>query len=670
MKTKIGLILVVLGMLFQSLNADITTGLVAYYPFNGNANDESGNGNNGTVNGATLTTDRFGNANSAYSFGINNANIQIPNSVLNSLAQSTISAWVYWDGNTPSIIMAKQHNGYDSYCIFGIGMYSSADGQPTIGEAGRIYFRAKNYSELLTSSALLEKGKWTHLLVTLGQDAKLFMNGSFDKLATGSNFSIPTDLSSTSSNLGAWFWEGKYKGAMNGKLDEVRIYNRALSGEEIAGLYGNDMVNLTMAISPAGTGMTSPSVGTTAVEKSKTIMVTATPGQGYTFVNWTAYPQGHVTFEDPKSACTGVKLCAAATITANFAINTYTVNFTASAGGSLSGNTTQTVTYGASSTPVTAIPDANYRFTGWTMVESRTGTKYATFAESGTGEEALSAKTPYYTDNPLTIRNVTSNMTITANFKFILKVDSFKEIMSNENGQLIYKADKKLYTFKPDKSTGGKSAFSISLASGKRYWNFRESGLELSGKIDNFDGLDISLTVNDKTFGSILDADETSLHKFTKNKDNYKELSAAGQEFDAFSVDKAEGKVFNYRLTADSFKINSGTMALPAGYEFSANDAVSLIIDDAEFIADNPSAWKISNATAVYKDTSKKGVITMLFNLANNTWRAKVEKADLSSYISAKDGIEIHLIVGDCEGAAIINADTSTFLKYDNGAGR
>ena len=240
MKTKIGLILVVLGMLFQSLNADITTGLVAYYPFNGNANDESGNGNNGTVNGATLTTDRFGNANSAYSFGINNANIQIPNSVLNSLAQSTISAWVYWDGNTPSIIMAKQHNGYDSYCIFGIGMYSSADGQPTIGETGRVYFRAKNYSELLTSSALLEKGKWTHLLVTLGQDAKLFINGSFDKVATGSNFSIPTDLSSTSSNLGAWFWEGKYKGAMNGKLDDIRIYNRALSEAEVKTLYDSE----------------------------------------------------------------------------------------------------------------------------------------------------------------------------------------------------------------------------------------------------------------------------------------------------------------------------------------------------------------------------------------------------------------------------------------------
>jgi hypothetical protein len=47
---------------------DLKDGLVAHYPFNGNANDESGNGNNGTVNGATLTTDRFGNMNKAYSF--------------------------------------------------------------------------------------------------------------------------------------------------------------------------------------------------------------------------------------------------------------------------------------------------------------------------------------------------------------------------------------------------------------------------------------------------------------------------------------------------------------------------------------------------------------------------------------------------------------------------
>ncbi|MFN5402036.1 MAG: hypothetical protein ACK5AS_07970, partial [Bacteroidota bacterium] len=49
-----------------------TNGLVGWWPFTGNANDESGNGNNATVNGAVLTSDRFGNSNAAYSYdGIN-----------------------------------------------------------------------------------------------------------------------------------------------------------------------------------------------------------------------------------------------------------------------------------------------------------------------------------------------------------------------------------------------------------------------------------------------------------------------------------------------------------------------------------------------------------------------------------------------------------------------
>ena len=59
-------------------------GLVGWWPFNGNANDESGNGNNGIVNGATLTTNRFGTQNSAYSFNGTNC-ITIPdNSIFNT----------------------------------------------------------------------------------------------------------------------------------------------------------------------------------------------------------------------------------------------------------------------------------------------------------------------------------------------------------------------------------------------------------------------------------------------------------------------------------------------------------------------------------------------------------------------------------------------------------
>ena len=72
-----------------------TNGLVGWWPFNGNANDESGNGNNGTVNGATLTSDRFGVANKAYSFDGVNDYILILNSLLPVNENSyTISMWV------------------------------------------------------------------------------------------------------------------------------------------------------------------------------------------------------------------------------------------------------------------------------------------------------------------------------------------------------------------------------------------------------------------------------------------------------------------------------------------------------------------------------------------------------------------------------------------------
>ena len=64
MKTAFGILSLALALLTQvSAQSFLTNGLVAYYPFNGNASDESGNGNPGTPNNATLISDRFGNLN-------------------------------------------------------------------------------------------------------------------------------------------------------------------------------------------------------------------------------------------------------------------------------------------------------------------------------------------------------------------------------------------------------------------------------------------------------------------------------------------------------------------------------------------------------------------------------------------------------------------------------
>ena len=65
--------------MLSSDTLDITSdGLVAYYDFDGDANDNSGNSNDGTVTNATLTSDRHGNSNKAYSFDGNNSYVEIP----------------------------------------------------------------------------------------------------------------------------------------------------------------------------------------------------------------------------------------------------------------------------------------------------------------------------------------------------------------------------------------------------------------------------------------------------------------------------------------------------------------------------------------------------------------------------------------------------------------
>ena len=79
----------------SQLYGTLNNGIVGFWPFNGNANDESGNSHNGTNNGASLTTDRFGNSNSAYSFdGASTINIDHHSNLsVSTTGQITVSAW-------------------------------------------------------------------------------------------------------------------------------------------------------------------------------------------------------------------------------------------------------------------------------------------------------------------------------------------------------------------------------------------------------------------------------------------------------------------------------------------------------------------------------------------------------------------------------------------------
>ena len=223
-----------------SAPASLSNGLLAYYPFNGNANDESGNGNQGTVNGATLTTDRLEKNNNAYSFSpSSNSHIVIPFSSSLGTIQTgiTLSAWIYMDGGTgsstpPRIMELRGGNA-------GFVMLSKDNSNSTRTFELRWYTNGglSNISIPSTSISLTSL-KWHHIVFTgEGTDgvAKYYFNGEL-KGATTTDKIASCNYNNNSLYIGA---EPSLLGKWGGKLDDIRIYNRALTQEEITYLANN-----------------------------------------------------------------------------------------------------------------------------------------------------------------------------------------------------------------------------------------------------------------------------------------------------------------------------------------------------------------------------------------------------------------------------------------------
>jgi len=162
----------------------ITEGLVACYPFDGNANDASGNGNHGAVKGATLTQDRFGNANSAYEFDGIDDYIEIQNSDSMNPKHITVSAWYFatesFSGNGNNVIIHKPYTGHvPPYYQWHLGVRgdqyhrnNESVFHPWIANNGTIL--NKNSTPIETENFL---GNWYHVVMSFdGNDLKLYLN--------------------------------------------------------------------------------------------------------------------------------------------------------------------------------------------------------------------------------------------------------------------------------------------------------------------------------------------------------------------------------------------------------------------------------------------------------------------------------------------------------------
>ena len=207
---------------------------IAYWPFTGNANDVSGNGHHGTVFGAMLTSDRFGNLNSAYKFdGINNYIMVSDAPALRFPGKKfSISFWMKTcatQGNRISLMSKGQfiQSEYSIMMYYGVVEYYIGPGSEDIATVN-----------MLT-------GTWHHVVITYDSTINIFprltdvwIDGRY---ASTYPSSVPKYLDATNTQP-LYFATGSIFGPppipnFNGALDDIRFYDRVLSPTEIQALY-------------------------------------------------------------------------------------------------------------------------------------------------------------------------------------------------------------------------------------------------------------------------------------------------------------------------------------------------------------------------------------------------------------------------------------------------
>lgn len=212
-----------------------TAGLVGWWPFSGNANDRSGNGNNGIATNAILTADRFGNSNFAYSFNGLNSRIDVPDAVSLRCRKITMSAWFYNKNiaKTTQLIYKGSLNAdgeaYSMYCQDSIANSGAKVGGNCVsGIDWRIAFGKQR----------IVQGAWEHMVATYdGAIYKVYKNGALD-----TSYAITGLIDSCiGGGLRFGYNHNRYiqftGDCFDGYIDDIAIWNRALTESEVTQLY-------------------------------------------------------------------------------------------------------------------------------------------------------------------------------------------------------------------------------------------------------------------------------------------------------------------------------------------------------------------------------------------------------------------------------------------------
>jgi alpha-tubulin suppressor-like RCC1 family protein/Leucine-rich repeat (LRR) protein len=213
-----------------------SNGLLAYYPFNANANDVSGNGSNGIATDVALTPDRFGISNSAYSFNGTSSNIEA--NVINYPLKGesrTITGWFKADAPIVS-------NEFD-FCLLNYGNISDPNYWFKISFYRKGYLDVQFDSKTFSSQENYFNNEWTFFAMTFDDASNTYSLYINNVYVMGGSADLYTNGFGNLFRIG----RNKLNNYFEGAIDDIGIWNRVLTQEELTGLYNpvnNDLYTL------------------------------------------------------------------------------------------------------------------------------------------------------------------------------------------------------------------------------------------------------------------------------------------------------------------------------------------------------------------------------------------------------------------------------------------
>ena len=204
-------------------STNLLEGLVAYYPFNEDAQDYSGHENHGSVHGATLTS---GVSSGGYYLDGGSDKIIIPDADAFRFGTNAFSivAWVQTTqtGNWKRVFTRRSASSVYWYSL------AVSEGKSRFETDANTFFE---------SNSNVNDGNWHQIAIVrnpITEQFEMFVDGSFETsmAATGA-----VSDGSSSIEVGVWGTESYDSGTYNGKIDQIRVYNRALLASEVQELY-------------------------------------------------------------------------------------------------------------------------------------------------------------------------------------------------------------------------------------------------------------------------------------------------------------------------------------------------------------------------------------------------------------------------------------------------